>query len=101
MWVYIICAYLLPLAVFLSRRVKEIPGALMGISFVILVSLYLERFITIVPFVWKEDSIPFSLLEILVTAGFAALFLLSWLAFVRILPVIPAARKRARVTQAQ
>ena len=100
MWVYIIGAYLFPLAVFLSKRVKEIPLSLLCISSVILVSLYLERFIAVVPFVWKVDTIPFGLLELLVTAGFAALFLLSWLTFVRVLPVNLVVERTARFTQA-
>ena len=90
MWVYIILAYLFPLAVFLSRRVKEVPGALLTITSLILLALFLERFIAVVPFVWTAATIPFGIGEILVTAGFAASFVLCWMWFAARVPIIPA-----------
>ncbi len=90
MWVYIILAYLFPLVVFLSARIKQIPGALAGIAGLILVALFLERFIAVVPFLWDLPAIPFGLLEIGITLGFVGLFMRCWLAFARVIPVIPA-----------
>ncbi len=89
MWVYIILAYLLPLAVFLSRRVKEVPAALLSICAVILVALFIERFIAVVPFVWPEPSIPFGITELGITAGFAGAFVLCWLSFFTVVPLVP------------
>jgi hypothetical protein len=90
MWVYIILAYLFPLLVFLSAQVKRIPGALSVIAGLILLSLFLERFIAVVPFLWGEPSIPFGLLELGITVGFLGLFMRCWLAFARVIPIIPA-----------
>lgn len=90
MWFYLIFAYLFPLAVFLSKRVKQIPGALMAISLIILCALFVERFIAVVPFIWHEPSIPFGLVEVGVTAGFMASFVLCWLAFAKVVPIVPA-----------
>jgi Ni/Fe-hydrogenase subunit HybB-like protein len=90
MWAYIILAYLFPLVVFLSARVKQIPGALAAIAALIFAALFLERFIAVVPFLWNLPSIPFGLLEIGITIGFVGLFLRCWLAFVRVIPIIPA-----------
>jgi hypothetical protein len=90
MWAYIILAYLFPLVVFLSARVKQIPGALSVIAGLIFVALFLERFIAVVPFLWNLPSIPFGLLEAGITLGFIGLFLRCWLAFARVIPIVPA-----------
>ncbi|MEW6512302.1 MAG: hypothetical protein AB1428_15235 [Bacteroidota bacterium] len=95
MWVYIILAYLFPLAVFLSRRVKEIPAALLVMGVLILGALFIERFIAVVPFLWQGATIPFGLVELVVTAGFAALFVLSWIFFAERVTLVPKPEKRA------
>jgi len=95
MWAYIIFAYLFPLAVFLSRRVKEVPGALMVITSIILGALFLERFIAVVPFIWIEPTVPFGVIELAVTLGFAGAFVLSWLRFTAVVPMVPAAPSQA------
>lgn len=92
MWAYIILAYLFPLVVFLSRRVKQVPNALFVICSLILVALFLERFIAVVPFIWDGPAIPFGILELLVTVGFGALFVRTWIAFAERVPLIPAGR---------
>jgi hypothetical protein len=79
MWASIIGAYLLPLGVFLSKRVKQVPEALLVICLVIFAALFLERFVAVVPFVWNEPVIPFGVMEALVTAGFGALFMRVWI----------------------
>jgi hypothetical protein len=89
MWVYIILAYLFPLVVFLSARIKQIPAALSVVAGLILAALFLERFIAVIPFVWAPLTVPFGLLEICITLGFAALFLRCWLAFARWVPIVP------------
>ncbi len=99
MWVYIILAYLFPLAVFLSRRVKQVPGALFVICALILVALFLERFIAVVPFIWEGPSIPFGIMELLVTVGFGALFVRSWIAFAERVPLVPARRAEERAVR--
>jgi len=90
MWASIVLAYLFPLAVFLSRRVKQMPKAMFVICTMILVALFLERFIAVVPFLWDEPVIPFGVMELLVTLGFGALFVRSWVAFAERVPLIPA-----------
>ncbi len=88
MWAYVIFAYLFPLAVFLSKKIKQVPNALLSIAFVIFIALFLERFIAVVPFVWHEPTIPFGLIELCVTVGFAGAFTLSWLRFVKTVSVV-------------
>ena len=90
MWVYIILAYLLPLALFLSARIKQIPGALSLVAGLILAALFIERIVAVVPFLWNEPTIPFGLLEAGITVGFLGLFLRCWLTFASVIPIIPA-----------
>ena len=97
-WVYIIFAYLFPLVVFLSARVKQIPAALSTIAALILVALFLERFIAVVPFLWNSPSIPFGVLEVGITLGFLGIFMRCWLAFARVIPIIPASLIDERVS---
>jgi len=89
MWVYIILAYLFPLVVFLSARIKQIPAALSAVAGLILVALFIERFVAVIPFLWAPPTIPFGFLESCITLGFAALFLQCWLLFARMVPIIP------------
>jgi hypothetical protein len=89
MWVYIILAYLFPLVVFLSARIKQIPAALSAIAGLILVGLFLERFVSVIPFIWNLPTVPFGILEVGITLGFAALFLGCWLEFARVAPIVP------------
>ena len=89
-WVYLIAAYMFPLAVFLSKRVKQLPGPLMITSLIILIALFLERYLAVVPFLWHESSIPFGIIEFAVTCGFGAAFALCWLAFAKVVPLVPA-----------
>jgi Ni/Fe-hydrogenase subunit HybB-like protein len=88
-WSVVGLGYALPLAVLLSRAFKKKPMALLLMGTLILVMMWLERFVAIAPSVWQGSGIPLGLLEIGVTAGFAALFALSWLEFARLLPLVP------------
>ncbi len=89
MWAYIVLAYLFPLVIFLSARVKQIPAALSAIAAIILVALFLERIVSVIPFIWTPPTVPFGFVEIGITMGFAGLFLGCWLAFARMVPIVP------------
>jgi hypothetical protein len=68
-------------------KVKRAPVT--AISVVILVGLWLERFILVVPSLWKQDSIPIGATEVLVTAGFFGLVGLSITSFLQRVPLFP------------
>ncbi len=87
-WGVVGVGYLLPLAVLLSRAVKKKPAAALIMGTLILAAMWLERFVAIAPSVWQGKGIPLGLLEVGITAGFAAVFALSWLAVARALPLV-------------
>ena len=88
-WVVLFTVFLGPLFFFLSRRVKVKRIPVIVISFVIMVGMWLERFILVVPSLWKQDSIPFGPTEGLVTAGFFGLMGLTITAFLQRVPLLP------------
>jgi transglutaminase-like putative cysteine protease len=88
-WAILIMIFLGPLFFFLSRRVKVKRVPVIAISVVILVGLWLERFILVVPSLWKRDSIPIGATEILITAGFFGLVGLSITSFLQRVPLLP------------
>lgn len=88
-WAILIMIFLGPFFIFLSRRVKVKRIPVIVISVVIMVGMWLERFILVVPSLWKQDSIPAGVTEVLVTAGFFGLMGLSITAFLQRVPLLP------------
>ncbi len=79
-------AFLLPMLPLLSRELKRRPKALMFVAIWILAMIWLERYLWIVPSLWKGGGAPFAI-EALVTAGFVGGFGWGWLAHVQRLPI--------------
>lgn len=80
--------FLVPFCVLLSRRVKQRPRSLFAISTVIVIGMWLERYVLVVPSVWKSSAIPFGLLELFITAGFFSAFMLFCWIFTRHFPIV-------------
>lgn len=85
-WLATYGAFIVPLVVLLSKALKRKPRALMGVAVWILVMLWLERYVWIVPAISRGPGAPL-LIELLVTAGFAGGFGWGWIAHNRRLPV--------------
>lgn len=66
--------FVIPFSVLLSRGIKKFPKSLAGLGMVIATGIFLERFILVMPEVWKENSIPLGPVEIGVFVGFVSLF---------------------------
>lgn len=66
--------FLIPFTVLLSRGIKKIPESLVGVAFIIVTGVWLERFMLVMPEVWKEETLPLGLVEIGVFVGFIGLF---------------------------
>lgn len=75
--------------VLLSRSIKFKPFGLFAISLIIVLGMGMERFLLIVPSIWHGPTIPFGISEVLISLGFASLFLLSILVFLRLFPALP------------
>lgn len=87
--VALIAGYLGPFIVFLNRRVKQDPFALLPMGLVIAGGIWMERYVLIVPSLWRGPAAPIGPMELLITGGFTAAAALSYLAFLRAFPVLP------------
>ena len=88
-WAILFMIFLGPLFILLSRRVKVKRIPVIILSIVIIVGMWLERFILVVPSLWKQDTIPIGMTELLVTAGFFGIVGLSVTAFLQRVPLFP------------
>ncbi len=85
-WVMTYGGFLVPLVVLLSKALKRNRRLLAGMGVWILVMMWLERYVWIVPAVWQGESAPW-VVEVLITAGFLGGFVWGWLAHNRRTPI--------------
>jgi hypothetical protein len=88
-WVVLVTCFVLPFVLLLSRRVKMKPGSLMILSGMILVGMWLERFLLVAPSLWKDPALPLGYPEIPVSLGFLGLMMLSIVIFLERSPLLP------------
>lgn len=81
--------FVIPFTVLLSRGVKKLPRSLAAIGMVIALGVFLERFLLVMPTVWKEDSLPIGLVELGVLIGFVSLFVRVVTSFLAQVPAVP------------
>ena len=87
-WPVFAMVFLIPFVVLLSRAVKSHARGLTAIAGVVIVGLWLERFILVVPSLWHGAGVPLGILEILITAGVLGLFVVCYTSFLRTFPVL-------------
>lgn len=87
--VALIAGFLGPLIVFFSRRAKQDPFVLLPMGLAIAGGLWVERYVLVVPALWKGPAAPMGFPELLISAGFASAAVLSYLAFIRFFPILP------------
>ena len=90
-WVVLGTAFVIPFLMLLSRELKHHALGLSLVAVTALVGMWLERFILVGPSLWKGEYLPLGPIEILVTAGVAALFALCYTAFLQRVPMLPIA----------
>jgi hypothetical protein len=88
-WVILTMVFALPFIVLLGRRTKLKRLAMMLLSLMIMIGMWLERFILVAPSLWKKESIPLGLMEILVTAGYLGIVGLCITEFLKRVPTLP------------
>lgn len=96
-WVMTYGAFIVPLVLLLSKPLKRNPARLMWVAAWILAMMWLERYVWIVPALWKGNSAPL-VVELLVAAGFLGGFGWGWLIHNQRFPIallasLPAARR--------
>lgn len=72
------CGFVLPFLLLLSRRLKQSTPGLAGVAGLALAAIFAERVLLVMPSL--TDAGPFGLVELAVSAGFGAAFLLCILA---------------------
>ena len=72
---FLLC-FLAPWTILLSRGLKKIPSAYISVACVIAVGIWLERFLTNMPSIWMEDTLPLGFIEIGMAAGLLGAFIL-------------------------
>jgi hypothetical protein len=85
---FLLLSLLLPFSILLSKTVKTRPRALAAVAFLPLAGMWLDKYLLVVPSLTHEHYHPAWWLETAVTAGFAALVLLSVWAYSRFLPLL-------------
>ena len=90
-WAVLIVCFAIPFVVLLNRKVKMKPPAMVALSIIILVGMWMERFLLVAPSLWQGEHIPFGIPEILITAGFLGTVALCILLFLQRFPILPVA----------
>jgi hypothetical protein len=88
-WIILGTCFALPFLVLLIRRLKMSPSWLMGISVIVLIGMWLERFFLVAPSIWKGEKMPLGLIELFITAGFLGTVGLTSILFLKTFHVLP------------
>jgi hypothetical protein len=88
-WAVLLICFVIPFVLLLSRRIKKNGVVMMLLGITILIGLWLERFLLVVPSIWKEGNVPLGLMELLITAGFFGIVAFCVLLFLRKYPILP------------
>lgn len=88
-WAVLIGCFALPFVGLLSRPLKKRPGFIGALGVLILIGMWFERFLLIVPSTWRHQEIPFGVLEIGTSVGFVGLVGLTARWFLSRVPWVP------------
>ncbi len=89
-WTVLFAVFVIPFFVLLNRKVKIMRTPMIIITTMILAGLWLERFLLIVPSLWRgRGDIPLGITEALVSAGFVGIVWLCINIFLSLVPVLP------------
>jgi hypothetical protein len=88
-WTVLVTCFALPFVVLLSRKIKTKPFPMLVLCMVILVGMWLERFLLVAPSLWRGMEIPLGPMEIAITAGFLGVMGGCVLTFLQRFPILP------------
>jgi hypothetical protein len=88
-WSVLAICFALPFVVLLSRKIKMQPRPMVALGVVILVGMWLERFLLVVPSLWKGPQLPLGPSELAITAGFLGTMGCCILTFLQKFPLLP------------
>ena len=87
-WIVFGMCFVIPFVLLLSRDVKKTPRAYSTVALIILVGIWLEKYLIITPQV-SPDHIPLGLFDLGVTLGFMGGFVLCIHGFLARYPYVP------------
>ena len=88
-WIILGICFALPFFVLLIRKLKMSPGWLTGMSIIVLIGMWLERFFLVAPSIWKGEEMPLGLIEFSITGGFLGAVGLTSILFLKAFPLLP------------
>ncbi len=88
-YIVLFCAFALPFVLLLGRGIKKNPNAMFGIALLLLLGMWLEKFLLIVPSIWHEGTLPLGVTELFITFGFLAIFVLTYAFALSRHPILP------------
>ena len=94
-WVTFGMCFVLPFILLLSRDLKRTPKAFGTVAVIILLGIWSEKYITVMPQV-SPDAIPFGIIEIGLFLGFLGIYALSIQSFLRKFPALPVSHPLTR-----
>ena len=87
-WVVLAMNFLIPFIVLLRRSSKKNPRILLSMTVVILIGMWLERFLLVAPSLTPAGGRWFGWQELVITAGFLASFALVYLTILQKIPML-------------
>ena len=88
-WTVLVLFFIVPFGTLLSRKVKMKQGPMLVLTALILVGMWLERFLLVAPSLWKRPGLPLGPAEFLISLGFLGLMALSLQWFLKRFPLLP------------
>lgn len=88
-WTVLVLCFALPFGVLLSRKAKMKQDLMLILSGIILIGMWLERFLLVAPSLWKGKELPLGFSELLISLGFLGLMGFSILWFLGRFPLLP------------
>jgi hypothetical protein len=83
------CVFVIPFLLLLWQKLKAVPPYLASVAGVILLGLWLDRYVGVVPSIWTAGGVPFGVIEVLTTLGFLGLFGICYALYASTFPLLP------------
>ncbi len=87
--IVVMCCFLVPFTMLLSRGLKKIPPAYLSVTGIIAVGIWLERYTVVVPSVWKHDTLPLGFIEIGIGLGLLGAMIMVATTYLSKVPPVP------------
>jgi hypothetical protein len=84
-----LCCYGIPFVVLLSRRIKLKTVPMVILAVVVMGGIWMERMMLVAPAVWRGDTLPLGIPEVMITLGFACMVFVCVLLFLGRYPALP------------